>query len=461
MNKADSEHMLGLLDEIDYKPTDILDDADLVIFNTCTIREAANDRLYGHIGILKNKKRDNPNLLVGVGGCVSQDKKDWLQKKYPHVDIVFGTNNIHNLPKLVKKAETGEKVCEIEDELPLELPEMPVIRQTSVTAWVNVILGCNFNCTYCIVPSVRGRERSRKPEQILDEVKRLAEEGFKEITLLGQNVTAYGFDLSSNYSKEKASFGHIPEDPEYSLAKLLKIVHEVDGIERIRFLTGHPYHVTDELIETVTELPKVCEFFHVPMQSGDDEVLRRMARVYTRDMYKEMADKIRAKMPRASITSDFIVGFPGETEAQFMNTVKAIQEIGFDASISAAYSPRPDTPGATWDNQVEEDVKNSRLRFLNQIINEVAKEKSMWCMNESVEVLVEGRSDKNEKRLTGRTRGNKIVNFEGLDSLIGSLVDVKITQVNSWSLLGELVNQDSGISCQDSGTSCQDSAISI
>lgn len=442
MNKADTEHMLGLLDEINYSHTENIDKADLVIFNTCTIREAANHRLYSSLGMLKKKKKHNPDLLIAVAGCLAQDKQKWLLKNFPYINIVFGTTNIQALPELVKKAEHGEKVCEIKDELPLELPELPIIRQTKVTAWVNVILGCNFNCTYCIVPSVRGRERSRKPEDILKEVKSLAQEGFKEVTLLGQNVTAYGFDLDSNYSKEKAVFGYIPINPQYSLGKLIRYIHDIDGIERIRFLTGHPFHVTDELINSVAELPKACEYFHIPMQSGDDIVLKRMARVYSIDKYRNMVDKIRAKMPAAAITSDFIVGFPGETEEQFLNTVKIVQEIEFDACNTAAYSPRPNTPSADWDKQLSDEEKNSRLRYLNSVINDLLEKKNKNCLNTVQEILVEGVSSKNEARLSGRTRTNKLVNFEGDESLTGKLINVKITGIKPWSLYGELINSD-------------------
>ena len=440
MNKADSEHMLGLLDEIDYKLTENIDNADLVLFNTCTIREAANHRFYSQLGIVGKKKRQKKDLLIGISGCVAQDKRNWLQTNFPYVDLIIGTNNIHKLPELVKKIEKGERVCEIEEELPFELPELPVIRQTKVTAWVNVVLGCNFNCTYCIVPHVRGREKSRKPEDILKEVQRLASEGFKEVTLLGQNVTAYGYDLDPNYSKEKATFGFIPINPQYSLGKLIKYIHDVKGIERIRFLTGHPFHVTDELIDTVLELPKACEYFHIPMQSGDDTVLKRMARVYSADKYKKMVEKIRNKMPDAAITSDFIVGFPSETQEQFLNTVKIVQEIKFDACNTAAYSPRPDTPSATWDNQISEEEKNERLRYLNSIVNEVLDKKNKKLLNSTAEVLVEGKSQKNEDRLTGRTRENRLLNFDGNLNLIGNLVTVKITKTNPWSLDGEIIN---------------------
>ena len=440
MNKADSEHMLGLLDEIDYKHTGNIDEADLVLFNTCTIREAANHKFYSQLGCAGSRKKQKPNLLVGISGCVAQDKKKWLQSNFPYVDIVLGTNNIHRLPELVKKAERGERVCEIFDELPHELPELPVIRQTKVTAWVNVILGCNFNCTYCIVPHVRGREKSRTPENISKEVKVLAQEGYKEITLLGQNVTAYGYDLDPSYSKEKATFGYIPINPQYSLGKLIKYIHDVENIERVRFLTGHPFHVTDELINVVNELPKACEYFHIPMQSGDDIVLKRMARVYSVDKYKKMAEKIRAKMPDAAITSDFIVGFPGETEEQFMNTVKIVQDIGFDACNTAAYSPRPNTPSASWEGQVSEDEKNSRLKYLNSIVNKMLEKKNEKLLDTVQEILVEGKSQRNEKCLTGRTRGNRIVNFIGNENYIGKLANIKITRAKPWALFGEIDN---------------------
>lgn len=449
MNKADTENMLGLLGEIDYKNTENIDEANLILFNTCTIREAANHRFYSQLGIVGKMKKCKGVVsapIIAVGGCVAQDKKNWLVKNFPYVDIIFGTNNIHRLPELVKKAEEGEKICEIFEEPPYELPELPVIRQTKVTAWVNVILGCNFNCTYCIVPHVRGREKSRTPESIKKEIAKLAEEGFKEVTLLGQNVTAYGYDLSSNYSKEKATFGHIPLDPEYSLAKLIRHIYDVPGIERIRFLTGHPFHVTDELINAIAELPKACEYFHIPMQHGDDFILKRMARIYSVEKYKKMVEKIRSKMPGAAVTSDFIVGFPGETEGQFMNTVKIVQEIEFDGCNTAAYSPRPDTPSADWENQISEEEKSARLRYLNSVVNEVLEKKNKKLLNTIQEVLVEDLSKRNENNLTGKTRGNKTVNFPAVgvcrgkpnDQIIGKLTNIKITQTKPWCLYGEI-----------------------
>ncbi len=445
MNKADSEHMFGLLDEIDYKATEDMDKADLMLFNTCTIKESANERFYSYLGMAAKRKKKNPNLLIGVSGCVAQDKKTWLQKNFPYVNIVFGTNNIHRLPELVRQAERGEKVYEIYDELPFELPELPVIRQTKVTAWVNVILGCNFNCTYCIVPQVRGREKSRKQEDIFQEVKTLAQEGFKEITLLGQNVTAYGYDLDPNYSKEKATFGFIPLNPQYSLAKLMNYIHDVEGIERIRFLTGHPFHVTDELIDTVARLPKACEYFHIPMQSGDDTILKRMARIYSVDKFRKMVEKIRDKMPDASVTSDFIVGFPGETQEQFFNTVKIVQELEFDMCNISVYSPRSNTPSAAWDGQISEEEKNERFRYLNSVLTGILEKKNKKLVDTVQEVLIEGKSARNENKFAGRTRRNTIVNVDpGVNLEVmspqGKLADVKITKSTPWALYGEINN---------------------
>ncbi|HEY9886024.1 MAG TPA: MiaB/RimO family radical SAM methylthiotransferase, partial [Vampirovibrionales bacterium] len=327
----------------------------------------------------------------------------------------------------VKK--TGEKQCELYEELPDEIPETPIIRQTAVTAWVNIILGCNFNCTYCIVPQVRGREKSRSKEFIKQEIEQLVSEGFKEVTLLGQNVTAYGIDF---------------KDPEQSLASLLRYIHDIPGLERIRFLTGHPYHVTDELIDTVAELPKACEYFHIPMQAGDDTTLRRMARIYTVDKYKKMADKIRAKMPNATLTSDFIVGFPGETEEQFNNTCKTVEEIGFDACMTAMYSPRRDTPGAKWEKDptlaVPEEEKRRRIQLLNAIVTHSAEQRCRKLYtNTTQEILIEGESARNADFWTGRTRGGKVCNIPKEGNLKpGDLANIKIVEVLPWSLKGEL-----------------------
>ncbi|MDX1919242.1 MAG: tRNA (N6-isopentenyl adenosine(37)-C2)-methylthiotransferase MiaB [Candidatus Caenarcaniphilales bacterium] len=431
MNKADSERMLGLLSELDYKSTDNPDAADLLILNTCTIREGAADRAYSNLGRWNKLKEQKPGLMIALAGCLAQEKGEQIQKRMPYIDVVFGTHNLHRLPDLLLEAQkTGKNQCELYEQLPDEIPETPIIRQTSVTAWVNIILGCNFNCTYCIVPQVRGREKSRTKEFIKQEIEQLVSEGFKEVTLLGQNVTAYGIDLENGSS----------------LASLLRYIHDIKGLERIRFLTGHPYHVTDELIETVAELPKVCEYFHIPMQAGDDTTLRRMARIYNNESYRKMAAKIRALMPDANITSDFIVGFPGETHEQFLNTCKAVEELGFDSCITAMYSPRRNTPGAKWELddslRVSEEEKRQRITYLNALVTETAEKQTRKKYANTVqEILIEGPSARNPALLAGRTRGGKICNFYPVGcEKPGDFVQVKITEVNAWALRGEIVN---------------------
>ena len=431
MNKADSERMLGLLSELNYKEIDKPEEADLLIINTCTIREGAADKAYSNLGRWNKLKQERPNTLIALAGCLAQEKGQQIQKKMPYIDIVFGTHNLHRLPDLLlEQAKSGEKQCELYEKLPEEIPETPIIRQTSVTAWVNVILGCNFNCTYCIVPQVRGREKSRSLDFIKQEIEGLVAEGFKEVTLLGQNVTAYGLDFNDNTS----------------LAGLLRYIHDIKGLERIRFLTGHPHHVTDELIETVAELPKVCEYFHIPMQAGDDETLRRMARVYKVDKYMKMVDKIRSLMPNAGITSDFIVGFPGETEEQFLNTCKTIEKIGFDSCITAMYSPRTNTPGAKWEAdpnlKVSAEKKQARIIHINALVTEIAEKQSRqkYPVNSIHEILIEGRSQRNAEVWSGRTRSGKVCNFIGNpDKKPGDLVNVKVEAVNPWAIKGNII----------------------
>lgn len=421
MNKADSENMLGLLEEIGYKKTDELKDADLKILNTCAIREGAEDKVYSYLGFWRKLKEQRPGSLIAVGGCVAQDAGADLIKRSPGVDIVFGTHNLFRLPELVLKAIQSKKpVVEIIQELPDDLPELPVIRQSSLSAWVSIIYGCDYNCTYCIVPYVRGREKSRAADQIVKEVKELAEAGYKEVVLLGQNVTAYGHDL----------------DPAIHLGDLLRRTGEIEEIKRVRFITGHPRDLKDEIIDAVADVWNACEYFHVPIQAGDDRTLRRMARGYKVDFYRNMVEKIRAKMPDAAITTDMIVGFPGETEAEFMNTVNLVEEICFDSCNTAAYSPRPHTPSANWPDQVPEHEKYERLRFLNSVVSEVSHRRNKRYLGKQVEVLVEGRSERNAERMAGRTRTGKIVNFEGGEELIGQLVDVTIESANAWALRG-------------------------
>lgn len=426
MNKSDSEHMLGLLEEIGYSKTENIKAADLMILNTCAIREGAEDKVYSYLGAWRRIKEARPGSLIAVGGCVAQDAGEYLLSRAPYVDVVFGTHNLHRLPELVLKArEDATSVVEIFQELPDDLPETPVVRLNSVSAWVSVIYGCDYNCTYCIVPYVRGREKSRSLDSVYAEVSELAQSGFKEVTLLGQNVTAYGHDL----------------EPAVHLGQLLEKLGPIDGMKRLRFLTGHPRDLSVEIIEAVKNVPTACEFFHVPVQAGDDRTLRRMARGYNTDFYRRKVYEIRERIPDAAITSDLIVGFPGETEEEFMNTIRLVEELCLDACNTAAYSPRPHTPSANWGEQVPEAEKYERLRFLNSVISEVSHRRNKRYLGRTEELLVEGKSERSE-RLSGRTRTNKVVNFEGPESLVGQFVDVEIIAANPWALRGRLLGGD-------------------
>lgn len=424
MNKSDSEHMLGLLEDIGYRQTGEIQAADLMILNTCAIREGAEDKVFSYLGYWRKLKEKRPGAMIAVGGCVAQDAGVGLLKRAPYVDVVFGTHNLHRLPDLVLKSrETGNPLVEVFQELPDDLPELPVIRQSDISAWVSIIYGCDYNCTYCIVPYVRGREKSRSADAIVKEVNELSQAGYKEVTLLGQNVTAYGHDL----------------DPKIHLGDLIRMLARTSSIQRIRFITGHPRDLNPEIVDAVKEVETACEYFHLPIQAGDDRTLRRMARGYNVDFYRKLVASIRAKIPEAAITSDLIVGFPGETEAEFMNTVSLVEEICFDSCNTAAYSPRPHTPAANWQEQVPEAEKYERLRFLNSVVADVSHRRNKRYLGRTAEVLVEGRSERSANRLTGRTRSNKVVNFEGDSSLVGTLVNVAISQANPWALRGSLV----------------------
>ncbi len=445
MNVADTERMLGLLDEIDYEQTEIKEEADLSVLNTCSIREHAVDKMRSYIG--KWEKERKPGSFIAVGGCVAQERHETLQQICPAIDIVFGTHNLHRLPDLVLKAESDinkleidksesgdpgfnakkAHVCEIWEELPEIIPETPIFRKTKHYAWVNIIYGCNYKCTYCIVPQTRGSERSRPVEEIVKEVQGLADEGYKEVILLGQNVDGYGSDMG----------------PDDNLANVLRAIHPIKGIERIKFLTSHPCDMTHYLIDTVAELPKVAKHFHMPIQAGNNEVLKRMARRYTFEHYMDLVNYMREKMPDVTITGDIIVGFPGESHEQFMDSVKAVQEIKYDACITAIYSKRPNTPAATWEDDISHAEKQERIRLLNSVITETAEKQMQRFLNRIETVLVEGQSARNPARLAGKTMSNKTVNFdcpiEVQGKYVGQFVDVHITKVNPWALRGDLI----------------------
>ena len=433
MNKADSERMAGILESMGYRAADNENGADLVLYNTCTIRDNAEQKVYSYLGRQAQRKRNNPNLTLVVAGCVAQQEGESLLRRVPELDLVMGPQHANRLDVLLAQVEQGQQVVATEEHHILE--DITTARRDSqVCAWVNVIYGCNERCTYCVVPSVRGREQSRLPQAIRLEMEGLAEQGFKEITLLGQNIDAYGRDLP----------GITPEGRrQHTLTDLLHFVHNVEGIERLRFATSHPRYFTERLIDACADLPKVCEHFHIPFQSGDDDVLRAMARGYTVDRYRRIIDRIRERMPDAAISADVIVAFPGETDAQYRRTLALIDEIGFDQVNTAAYSPRPNTPAADWPNQLSEEVKVERLRELNALVEVKAKERSARYAGRTEQILVEGINPKDPSQVMGRTRTNRLTFFPGTradGSVIqtGELVDVVIEQVRAFSLSGKL-----------------------
>src|SRR5579864_6630381 len=421
MNVRDSEAMAGLLAQLGYAATDDPADADVIILNTCTVREGAEDRAYGRLGQLRSLKRRRPGLLLGVAGCLVQQERERVLERAPWLDLVFGVHNIHRLPDLLREARDGcMPAYEVWDRSDRDrpLPVLPAHRAGGVRGFVNIIHGCNKFCTFCIVPYVRGRERSVPPQNVVAEVGALAAQGVREVTLLGQNVDSYGHDLS----------------PRVDLAALLELVHGVDGIERIRFTTSHPRDMTRRLIATVARLPKVCEHIHLPVQAGDDEILRRMHRAYTASQYRETADAVRDAMPHASLTTDIIVGFPGESEDAFERTLRFVEEIRFDAVNTAMYSPRDGTPAAAYPDQVADEDKRRRLAALNRMQERIAAEINTALIGATQDVLVEEPGRKGG--MLGRTRTNKIVTFDGAADLIGRTVPVEIVEAGSWVLRG-------------------------
>ena len=431
MNKADSERMAGILESMGYSEATAELEADLVLYNTCTIRDNAEQKVYSYLGRQAQRKRTNPNLTLVVAGCVAQQEGESLLRRVPELDLVMGPQHANRLDVLLNQVEQGQQVVATEEHHILE-DITTARRDSSICGWVNVIYGCNERCTYCVVPSVRGKEQSRLPEAIKLEMEGLAAQGFKEITLLGQNIDAYGRDLP----------GITPEGRrQHTLTDLLQFVHDVEGIERIRFATSHPRYFTERLIDACADLPKVCEHFHVPFQSGDDDVLKAMARGYTVERYRRIIDRIRDRMPDASISADVIVAFPGETDAQYRRTLDLIDEIGFDQVNTAAYSPRPNTPAADWPNQLSEAVKVQRLQEINALVERKAKERSARYAGRTEQVLVEGVNPKQADQVMGRTRTNRLTFFPASRAAgghwqAGDLVDVRIDEVRAFSLSG-------------------------
>lgn len=425
-NLADSEKMAGLLEKMGYQKTDNDETADVIIFNTCAIRENAENRVFGELGRIKNLKKLKPSLIMALCGCMAQEEKvvEALKKKYPQVDIVFGTHNIHKLPLYLEEAILKqERVIEVFSYEGDIVEEVPVVRDHNRRAWVNIMYGCDEFCTYCIVPYTRGKERSRLPEDIIKEVEALASEGYVEVTLLGQNVNAYGKDLL---------------DRNYTFANLLEDLSKIN-IKRIRYTTSHPRDLDDETIRMMGIGKNIMPHLHLPVQSGSNDILKKMNRKYTKEEYLEKIRKLRESCPSISITTDIIVAFPGETEEDFEETLDLVRKAEFEGAFTFIYSPREGTPAAKYQNDLTEAEKKERLLTLNKLINEGYAKGNKRFEGETVEVLVEGVSDKNENVLTGYTPNNKLVNFEGPKDLIGSLVTVKVEKAFSWHLRGKLV----------------------
>ncbi len=427
MNEHDSEKIGGMLNSIGYEEIDN-NKADLVILNTCLIRENAAQKVFGKLGALKGLKRKNPNMLIAVCGCMMQKEEVRKQtlKRCPFVDIVFGTNNIHELPDLIRKAQIEKlKAVSIIENTEEIHEDMPKARKYSHKALVNITYGCNNFCTYCVVPYTRGREKSREPEDILNEIRDLAKNGCKEVTLLGQNVNSYGKNLSR----------------EYTFADLLNAVSEIDGIEFIRFMTSHPKDLSDDLIKVIKESDKVCKHVHLPVQSGSTKVLNEMNRKYTKEHYLELAEKIRREIPDVAITTDIIVGFPEETEEDFMETVDLVKKVEYESAFTFLYSPREGTKAAAMENQVPEDEKHKRFNYLLDQLYPIVLDKNEKCIGKTYRILVDEISKSSDEFLTGRTEHFRLVHFKGDKSLLGKIVNVRIDSAKTFFLEGTIVDK--------------------
>lgn len=427
MNENDSEKLSGMLEAMGYMRTQTIEEADLILYNTCCVRENAELKVYGHLGSLKALKNRKPGLIIAVSGCMMQQKDvvDVITKKYRHVDLVFGTHNLYKFPELLYMTLNSEKpVAVVSDSDGYIAEGMPIKRDHGVKAWTTIMYGCNNFCSYCIVPYVRGRERSRKLSDIINEARVLGHQGYKEITLLGQNVNSYGLDL-----KDGSNF-----------ALLLRSLEDLEGIERIRFMTSHPKDLTDELILAMKECKKVCEHLHLPIQAGSNRILSEMNRRYTREQYFQLVDRIRSQIPEISLTTDIIAGYPGETEEDFAQTLDLIEKVRFDYVYTFLYSKRTGTPAAKRQDQIPEDVKKKRFGALLELQDSIGRQINEELAGKSVEILVEGISKNSFSMMTGRTRTNKIVNFKGKTDLTGQLVNVIIDNTGTWSLEGTLVH---------------------
>ena len=422
MNVRDSETLAGMVESMGYSHTPELEQADLVIFNTCSVRHSAENKVYGKLGEVARIKGRKPGMIIALGGCMAQLAPVRKRLKKQKVDIVFGTHNLQDLPFLIEKVrESGQPIFQVYEHAPDSEEKLPSLRQGDITAFVNIMYGCNNFCSYCIVPYTRGRERSRQPQDIMAEAEELAGQGYKEITLLGQNVNSYGKGLAKSVD----------------FADLLHMVSKIDGLERIRFTTSHPRDMTDKLIYAIGAEPKVCEHIHVAMQSGSNKILGLMNRGYSREHYLERTGRIRELIPGAAITTDIIVGFPGENESDFLDTLDMVARVRFDAAFTFMYSVRSGTRAALMDEQIPLNVRRERLMSLNQVQYGIAREINQSLAGSTQEVLVDGWSKTDKAKLSSRTRTNRIVIFSGPEHLIGQTINVRITEATTFSLFGE------------------------
>lgn len=422
MNAKDSEKLLGILENIGFVATES-EDADFIIYNTCTVRENANLKVYGRLGYLKNKKKKNPNMMIALCGCMMQEPEvvSKIKESYRFVDLIFGTHNIYKLAELLyQRVNENKMVIDILDGTDNIVEDLPAERKYSFKAGVNIMFGCNNFCTYCIVPYVRGRERSRNPKDIIREIEALVADGVVEVMLLGQNVNSYGKNL-----EEKITF-----------AQLLQEVEKIEGLERIRFMTSHPKDLSDELIEVMKNSKKICNHMHLPVQSGSDRILNRMNRKYTKEHYLNLVNKLKESIPNISLTTDIIVGFPGETEEDFLETLDLVEKVGYDTAYTFIYSKRTGTPAAKMEDQVPEDVVKNRFDRLLKTIQTISKEKTYAYEGTDQLVLVEGVSEHDSAYVTGRLSNNLLVHFKADSKLIGKLVNVHLDEAKGFYYIG-------------------------
>lgn len=422
LNENDSEKLAGIVEGMGFEKTEKLEEADLVIYNTCCVRENAEERLFGKLGELK-KQKEEKGTIIAIGGCMMQEPAmlEKIKKSYNYTDIVFGTHTLHKFEEDLKKVlENGKKVRDVIDIDGEVIEDLPIKRNDNFKASVTIMYGCNNFCSYCIVPYVRGRERSREPEKILEEVEILAKEGYKEITLLGQNVNSYN-------GREN-----------YKFANLLNDVCKIDGIERVRFISPHPKDFTDDVIEAIANNSKIARVLHLPLQSGSSAVLKKMNRKYTKEQYLELVDKIKTRIPDVVLSTDIIVGFPGETEEDFEDTLDVVRKVNYEQVFMFIYSRREGTVADKMENQIPEEIKHKRFDRLKELFDSRVSENNQKYIGTTQKILVDGYSKNDKETLTGRTDTNKVVNFKGNEELIGKMINIKITEEHKWYLTGKL-----------------------